>query len=44
MVSAFNAKLMVYGQWTYCVAWALEIVAASIGLATGIALALSQIR
>ncbi|MBL0408194.1 hypothetical protein JKG68_30370 [Microvirga aerilata] len=38
MVSAFNAKLAVYGQWTYRVAWALEIVAASIGLATGIAL------
>ncbi|WP_201832802.1 hypothetical protein [Microvirga zambiensis] len=38
MASAFNAKLAVYGQWTYRVAWALEIVAASIGLATGIAL------
>jgi hypothetical protein len=38
MVSAFNAKLAVYGQWTYRVAWALEIVAASIGLATGLAL------
>jgi hypothetical protein len=38
MASAFNAKLAGYGQWTYRVAWALEIVAASIGLATGIAL------
>jgi hypothetical protein len=38
MVSAFNSKLAVYGQWTYRVAWALEIVAACIGLATGLAL------
>ncbi|WP_047187980.1 hypothetical protein [Microvirga vignae] len=38
MASAFNSKLAVYGQWTYRVAWALEIVAASIGLATGLAL------
>jgi hypothetical protein len=38
MASAFNSKLAIYGQWTYRVAWALEIVAASIGLATGLAL------
>jgi hypothetical protein len=38
MASTFNEKLAVYGQWTYRVAWALEIVAASIGLTTGIAL------
>ncbi|HEV2557203.1 MAG TPA: hypothetical protein VGU45_01120 [Microvirga sp.] len=38
MATAFNAKLAVYGQWTYRVAWALEIVAASIGLATGLVL------
>src|SRR3712207_3424584 len=38
MASEFNAKLASYGQWTYRVAWTLEIVAACIGLATGIAL------
>jgi hypothetical protein len=38
MSSAFNTKLAGYGQWTYRVAWALEIVAAAIGLATGLAL------
>lgn len=31
-------KLASYGQWTYRGAWALEIVASIIGLATGIAL------
>lgn len=36
--SAFNARLANYGLWTYRVAWILEIVAASIGLATGLAL------
>lgn len=36
--SDFNARLSNYGLWTYRVAWILEIVAASIGLATGLAL------
>ncbi|TPI29761.1 hypothetical protein FJW07_30090 [Mesorhizobium sp. B3-1-9] len=33
-----SQKLASYGQWTYRGAWALEIVAAIIGLATGVAL------
>ncbi|RWF42418.1 MAG: hypothetical protein EOS65_09095 [Mesorhizobium sp.] len=33
-----SQKLASYGQWTYRGAWALEIVAAVIGLATGVAL------
>ncbi len=36
----FNAKLASYGRWTYRCAWALEIIAASIGLTTGIVLGL----
>ncbi len=31
-------KLAIYGQWTYRAAWALEITAALIGLATGLVL------
>lgn len=38
MYTAMSQKLASYGQWTYRGAWALEIVAAIIGLATGIAL------
>ncbi|GAA2884567.1 hypothetical protein GGQ99_005098 [Aminobacter niigataensis] len=38
MNAAMSQKLANYGQWTYRGAWALEIVAAIIGLATGIAL------
>jgi hypothetical protein len=38
-VYSFNEKLASYGQWTYRAAWVLEIVAAILGLATGIALA-----
>lgn len=38
MHSAMSQKLASYGQWTYRGAWALEIVAAVIGLATGVAL------
>src|SRR5688572_20666980 len=33
-----NERLAQYGRWTYRGAWALEIVAAAIGLATGLAL------
>jgi hypothetical protein len=35
---ALNDKLAIYGQRTYLAAWALEIVAALLGLTTGIAL------
>ncbi|TKB29635.1 MAG: hypothetical protein E5W69_04865, partial [Mesorhizobium sp.] len=38
MNTAMSQKLASYGQWTYRGAWALEIVAAIIGLATGVAL------
>lgn len=38
MHTAMSQKLASYGQWTYRGAWALEIVAAIIGLATGVAL------
>ena len=38
MNDQFRAKLAIYGQWTYRAAWGLEITAALIGLATGIAL------
>lgn len=38
MPASMSQKLAIYGQWTYRGAWALEIVAATIGLATGIAL------
>lgn len=38
MQTAMSQKLATYGQWTYRGAWALEIVASIIGLATGIAL------
>lgn len=38
MYTAMSQKLASYGQWTYRGAWALEIVAAIIGLATGVAL------
>lgn len=34
-----NEKLATYGQWTYRAAWTMEIVAALLGLATGLALA-----
>ena len=34
----FHEKLARYGQWTYRGAWAIEIVAAILGLTTGIAL------
>lgn len=34
-----NEKLATYGQWTYRAAWTMEVVAASLGLATGLALA-----
>ena len=37
-MSAYSQKLATYGQWTYRGAWALEIAAATIGLATGLAL------
>lgn len=38
MHAAMSQKLASYGQWTYRGAWALEIVAAIIGLTTGVAL------
>ncbi|TIN28829.1 MAG: hypothetical protein E5Y31_11085 [Mesorhizobium sp.] len=38
MHTAMSQKLASYGQWTYRGAWALEIVAAIIGLTTGVAL------
>ncbi|MER9295750.1 hypothetical protein NKI38_04490 [Mesorhizobium sp. M0621] len=38
MYTAMSQKLASYGQWTYRGAWALEIVAAIIGLTTGVAL------
>ncbi|WP_292656937.1 hypothetical protein, partial [Mesorhizobium sp.] len=38
MQMAMSQKLASYGQWTYRGAWALEIVAAIIGLTTGVAL------
>lgn len=38
MHMAMSQKLASYGQWTYRGAWALEIVAAIIGLTTGVAL------
>jgi hypothetical protein len=34
-----NEKLATYGQWTYRAAWTMEVVAAALGLATGLALA-----
>ena len=34
-----NEKLATYGQWTYRAAWTMEVVAATLGLATGLALA-----
>jgi hypothetical protein len=34
-----NEKLATYGQWTYRAAWTMEVVAAGLGLATGLALA-----
>lgn len=34
-----NEKLATYGQWTYRAAWTMEVVAAILGLATGLALA-----
>ncbi len=37
-IPAYNEKLASYGQWTYRAAWALEITAATIGLATGLVL------
>src|SRR5688500_14220088 len=33
-----NERLAHYGRWTYRGAWGLEIIAAAIGLATGLAL------
>lgn len=44
MQDSFNEKLAVYGRWTYRSAWALEITASLIGLATGIALGLQAFR
>lgn len=38
MNSSMSQKLASYGQWTYRGAWALEITASIIGLATGLAL------
>lgn len=38
MHAGMSQKLAGYGQWTYRGAWALEIVAATISLATGLAL------
>ena len=38
MQESFKEKLAVYGRWTYRGAWALEITAALLGLATGLAL------
>lgn len=38
MSSAYISRLASYGQWTYRAAWALEIIASLIGLATGLAL------
>ncbi|RWA62920.1 hypothetical protein [Mesorhizobium sp.] len=38
MNTAMSQKLASYGQWTYRGAWALEVIAAIIGLATGVAL------
>ncbi|SUU90727.1 hypothetical protein EDC40_101193 [Aminobacter aminovorans] len=40
MHASMSEKLASYGQWTYRGAWALEIAAATIGLATGLALGL----
>ena len=40
----FNAKLASYGRWTYRCAWALEIIAATIGLTTGIVLGLQAFK
>ncbi|WP_420340113.1 hypothetical protein [Roseibium sp.] len=40
-MKSFNEKLAGYGQWTYRAAWILEIIAATLGLSTGIALSYS---
>src|SRR5262245_20386967 len=40
MQPTLKEKLAVYGQWTYRGAWALEIFAAILGVATGITLSL----
>lgn len=38
MYASMSQKLASYGQWTYRGAWALEIIASIIGLATGLVL------
>lgn len=44
MNDALREKLAYYGRWTYRSAWALEIIAAIIGLSTGIVLGLQSVR
>ena len=43
MHNSLKEKLGVYGQWTYRGAWALEVSAALIGLATGLTLGFQAI-
>ena len=44
MNDALRQKLASYGVWTYRSAWALEIMAAAIGMTTGIVLGLQAFR